>query len=165
MLVNEAAKDLSIKIGAKKFRVHKAVLRSQSNVLAQLMDSNPEVDSLELTEISEGTFREILNFMYNSTAPSESANLIELFSASGRLNILPLMSNVAQLLLNRLDSKNALDIIVVGNKDCNFEELKMKAEQFPQQMLLPELASQSEKLKKLLKAKLEMDQVVAEMHR
>jgi hypothetical protein len=126
MKVNQIIYDFTVSINGKDFRVNKKILSSNSPVLKELIDKNRDADHLELQDISEKTFEQILNFMYSKNPPNNATNLLELFAASGRLQMKELMDATAKILIEKVTPDNAPDIIKLCNKYAH-EELGKKA--------------------------------------
>jgi hypothetical protein len=91
-----------------------------------LIDENPGADDLNLEHVSEKTFEEILNFMHTKNPPNNDANLLELFTASARLEMKELMDATAEILKENVTPANALDIMNLCKKYPH-EELSKKA--------------------------------------
>ena len=83
----EQNSDFTIKIGEKVFKVHKFMLAARSSVLSEMIQSNNEATQLDLLDISEATFKMILDFIYCEKFPEDNSNFMEIFMASGRLNL------------------------------------------------------------------------------
>jgi cell division protein FtsB len=118
--------DFTVSVNGKDFRVNREVLATNSPVLKKLIDENREADHLELKDIAEKTFEEILNFMQSKNPPNNATNLLELFAASGRLEMKELMNATAEVLKEKVTQDNALDIMKLCKKYPH-EELGKKA--------------------------------------
>jgi hypothetical protein len=81
---------------------------------------------LDLQDISEKTFEEILSFMHTKKPPNNATNLLELFAASARLEMKELMNSTAKILMEKVTPDNAPDIMKLCNKYPH-EELSKKA--------------------------------------
>lgn len=158
-------KNFSIKIGMREFKVNKFVLAAKSAKIGKLIHEQPDVDNLELKHISERVIEDIVYYFQHGNLPNTEANLVELYEASHKLQIDELMAIAQNLMLLRVSPRTALDVLLLCNKFDINRELKTKAfEEFKTNFgcQLPlELASNPLKLKKLMQAKLDMDQVVA----
>jgi Leucine-rich repeat (LRR) protein len=126
MKENQIIYDFTVSINGKDFRVNKEILTSNSPVFKELIDKNRDADHLELQDISEKTFEEILNFMHSKNSPNNTTNLLELYAASGRLQMKELMDATAKILMEIVTPDNAPDIIKLCNKYAH-EELGKKA--------------------------------------
>jgi BTB/POZ domain/Leucine rich repeat len=156
-----------VMLNGKKFKINKKILTKHSKTIAQMIDEKPDAESLELRDISEETFKHILNFFKTGNPPNENANWVELFAASCKLEVDALSAIVALNLEEKVNPENSLEVVNVCNNYNKYEELKMIAfaefaKNFPHQNLNLELASDPEMLKNL-KIKLEMDKLLAEM--
>jgi FtsZ-binding cell division protein ZapB len=118
--------DFIVSVNGKVFNVNKAVLAANSPLLKKLIDENRDVDHLELKDVSEKTFEEILSFMQTKKPPNNAANLVELFGASARLEMKELMNATANILKKKVTPANALEILNLCKKYPH-EELGKKA--------------------------------------
>lgn len=117
--------DLTVRINGNAFQVKKEVLKANSPVLKRMIDENQDADQLELHDLSEEIFQEILNFMYTKKPPNNAANLLELFAASARLEMKELKDLTAEILMEKVTPENAIDILNLCKK-YGHEELRKK---------------------------------------
>lgn len=131
-----------------------------------MIQNRPDADSLTLTDIPVKAFKIILDFIYTDKLPDcgndSEINFVEVFTVATKLGIEKLRNFTVEKLEETIDQKNAYDILVLGNKHCN-EELKMRAFKeiqkiFPEKELKIELASQPDKIRKLLDVKQKLDE-------
>jgi Leucine-rich repeat (LRR) protein len=108
--------DFTVSVNGKDFRVNREVLATNSPVLKKLMDANRDADHLELKDIAEKTFEELLKFMHTKNPPNNATNLLELFAASGRLEMKELMDATAEILKEKVTLDNAPDIMKLCKK-------------------------------------------------
>lgn len=118
--------DFTIKVDGKEFKVQKKVLTDNSPLLAQMIRDNEDADTLELNDISEETFEEILNFMVTKQPPKPAANFCQIYAASGRLRMKELVDLCAEMLMEKVTHENALKILNMCEKIPNVE-LRKKA--------------------------------------
>jgi len=110
-------KDLKILIDNQEFPVHKILIAARSPTLAEILKNNPEVENLNLVDISVEIFEIILKFLYTDELPGDDeTNFLHLFAAAGKLRIEELMNYAAGKLMNLTDDVNALDILKISNK-------------------------------------------------
>lgn len=129
---DEITKDFIIKIGDQEFLVHKFLLAARSATLADLLNKNPFIDSLNLDNISSETFQLILRFIYTDEFPNkDEINFVELFDAAGRLRIEELKNFAGKEILDKVNSENAIEIFNLSSKyehkllrQKSFEEIK-----------------------------------------
>jgi regulator of replication initiation timing len=126
MKENQTVSDFTVSVNGKVFHVNKEVLAVNSPVLKKLIDENRDVDHLELKDVSEKTFEEILNFMHIKNPLKNATNLVELFAASGRLEMKELMDSTAEILMQKVTPGNALAIMNLCEK-YGHEKLRKKA--------------------------------------
>jgi cell division protein FtsB len=120
--------NFTVTINGKEFQVNKDILAANSPVLKRLMEENRDVDhvEVELEDISENAFEDILTFMYTKNPPNNATNLFELFAASGRLEMKELMDATADILKEKITLENALDVMNLCKKYPH-DELRKKA--------------------------------------
>ncbi|KAL7013176.1 hypothetical protein ACKWTF_015234 [Chironomus riparius] len=71
-----------------KVKIHEFLLAARSPILAEILKSNPEVENLNLVEISVEIFKIILKFLYTDELPGgNGTNVLNLFAAAGKLKI------------------------------------------------------------------------------
>lgn len=158
----EQNSDFTIKIDEKVFKVHKFMLAARSSVLAEMIQSNNEATQLDLVDISEATFKMILDFIYVEKIPEENSNFKEIFMASGRLNLTDLKEFAGEKI--EVVDENALEIFTLANK-YNHEELKLKCfkniqKMFPNHQLKPELINQPDMVKQFIIEKKSIDEMM-----
>ncbi|KAL7011668.1 hypothetical protein ACKWTF_014382 [Chironomus riparius] len=165
-LNNENFKDLKIKIDNREFRVHKFLLAARSSVLAEMILNNPDVENLNLVDISVETFEQVLHFIYNDELrdKKEINSFRNLFAAAGRLNIEVLKNIAAAHLLEEIDSDKAMSILSLSNK-YNHDLLKDEAFKFIEKTnsfmtFKKEWASQPDMLSKLIKIHREKEEAM-----
>ncbi|CAG9800602.1 unnamed protein product [Chironomus riparius] len=123
---DETTKDFKVQVDEKEFNVHKFLLAARSPVLAETFKNNPEVENLNLIDISVDIFEQILNFIYTDELPDENTNFLHLFASAGKLKIEELKNFAATMLLEQITSENSFDIFKLSNK-YNHNELRIKA--------------------------------------
>ncbi|CAG9811139.1 unnamed protein product [Chironomus riparius] len=85
---DETTKDFQITIDSHEFPVHKFLIAARSPTLAEILKNNPEVENLNLVDISVETFEIIHNFLYTDELPGDDGtNYLHLFAAAGKLKI------------------------------------------------------------------------------
>lgn len=154
-LLSNKHKDFIVKINQEEFHVHKFLLAARSPILAEMLLKASDAESLNLVEISSLTFKHILNFIYTDEFPTESkANFVDLFAATGRLQIKALQDFAAINISAKVTGDNALDILQLGVK-YDHDSLKINAfnafkKKYSKFQLKDELLLQPEKLKKII---------------
>jgi Leucine-rich repeat (LRR) protein len=165
---NEELKDFTINIDSEEFKAHKFVLAANSPIFADILKTNAQAECLNLTNVSTKVFRVILDFMYSRELPqSEGVNFIELFYACERLKIEKLKNYAMDKLSDHINSENALEILIISNK-FGYNDLRQKSFEEIKKFLDDEevnddLATEPEKLKKLIDFKITMNQALADM--
>jgi len=153
---DETTKDFRIQIDDHEFPVHKFLLAARSPTLAEILKNNPEVENLNLVDISVEIFEIILKFLYTDELPGDDGtNFFQLFAAAGKLKIQELKKFAAEKIYDLIDTKNMLDALKLGNKyDDNLMRQKAFSkvkEKYPIIEYKDEWINDSEKVEKMLK--------------
>ncbi|CAG9811196.1 unnamed protein product [Chironomus riparius] len=126
----EATKDFQITIDGQNFPVHKFLLAARSPTLAEILKNNPEVESLNLVDISVETFEMILKFLYTDELPGDDGtNFFHLFTAAGKLKIEKLLKFAGSKIINEINQENALTIFTIS-ASFGLNDLKQKSFHF-----------------------------------
>jgi len=150
-LIDDSLVDFKIIIGDHEFDVHKFLLIARSPTLADILRNNPYAENLNLIDIPVNIFEKVLNFIYTGEYSCEGeTNLLQLLGAAGRLKIKKLQENVANKILDKINSKNALEVLNLSNK-YDHNELRKKSfmkikEMYPQMCFMDEWAFQTEQV-------------------
>jgi len=153
---DETKKDFRIIIEGREFPLHKFLLAARSPTLAEILKNNPEVENLNLVDISVEIFEIILKFLYTDELPvSNTTNFLHLFAAAGKLKIQELKEYAASKLLNMMDAENVLEIFNISTKYEHYE-LKIKAfnqirAKYPKVDIKDEWITDGENIEKLIK--------------
>jgi len=124
---NDNTKDFKIIIDAQEFPVHKFLLAARSPTLAELLENNPEVENLNLVDISVEIFEKILKFLYTDELPGDDGtNFVHLFGAAGRLQITELRNYAAQEISDNISTVNVMELLRIANL-YNQDDLIQKA--------------------------------------
>jgi len=120
-------KDFRIQIDDQEFPVHKFLLAARSPTLAEILKNNPEVENLNLVDISVEIFEIILKFLYTDELPGDDGtNFLHLFAAAGKLRIQELKNYAATKLIDNIEEENVLEVLNLSNK-YEHEELRQKS--------------------------------------
>jgi len=124
---DDNTKDFKIIIEGQEFPVHKFLLAARSPTLAEILKNNPEVENLNLVDISVEIFEIILKFLYTDELPVvDGMNFFHLFAAAGKLKITKLVEHAAENLINHVDEENALEILRLS-ASFKLVDLRLKA--------------------------------------
>ena len=97
--------DLTIIINGNSFRINRNILIANSPYFQRWFRDNPDIDRLEITEISEPAFKEILHFMRTEEPPKDSKNFQEIHDVSIWLEMKELTEIVKAMMM--------IDLIVI----------------------------------------------------
>jgi len=124
---DETTKDFRIQIDDREFPVHKFLFSARSPTLAEILKNNPEVENLNLVDISVEIFEIILKFLYTDELPGDDGtNFLQLFAAAGKLKIKELKDFAANKLNDLIDENNAIEVLKLSNK-YEHDELRQKS--------------------------------------
>ncbi|KAL7013235.1 hypothetical protein ACKWTF_015283 [Chironomus riparius] len=124
---DESTKDLQIQIHGRTFKVHKFMFMTRCPALAEILKNNPEIENLNLVDISVETFEIILKFLYTDELPSgDGTNFLHLFAAAGKLKIEELVKHSATNVLDQVNHKNVIQILRLS-VTFGLDDLKQKA--------------------------------------
>lgn len=154
--------DFTINVGAEKFAVHKSVLVVQSSVFANIFTSKVH-NEMTLTDFGAIAVKEFLLFIYTGEIPDD-ANSIELFSLAANYDVRELRAICEEMVLRNLDESNAMEVFDVGH-NYNSQALKARAfeeiqSMFPDILREHDLVNNRERVKELIAAKLQFDNVL-----
>ncbi|KAL7011670.1 hypothetical protein ACKWTF_014384 [Chironomus riparius] len=124
---NQKYRDLQIQISDREFKVHKFLFAARSPTLADKFLENPEAENLNLPDIAVDTFEDILHFIYTDELPSdENTDFVKLYGAASMLKINLLIDFVAPKVMENINQKNAVEVLILSNKFKNYE-MRQKA--------------------------------------
>ena len=154
---DETFKDFSIQINDREFLVHKFLLAARSSTLAEIFKNNPEVENLNLVDISVEIFEIIMKFLYTDELPDgDGIDFLKLFVSAGKLKIQLLKEFAATKLIDHIDENNALDILKLSNKYENEELMHASYEvlrnAFPKIIFEDDWVADVEKVTKIIEA-------------
>jgi len=132
LISDETSKDLQIIIDGHEFPVHKFLLAARSPTLAEILKNNPEVENLNLVDISVEIFETILKFLYTDEFPGgNETNFLSLFAAASRFRIKELKNYAANKICELIRHENIFEILNLSNKfdhdwlrQAAFDEIK-----------------------------------------
>jgi len=153
---DETTKDFKIIIENREFPVHKFLLAARSPTLAEILKNNPEVENLNLVDISVEIFDIILKFLYTDELPGDDGmNFLQLFAAAGKLKIEELKEFAARKIIEQINAENSLEILNLSNK-YEHDELKLEAfneirAKYPKVDIKDKWIADGDKIEKLIK--------------
>jgi len=127
----------------------------QSPTLAEILLNNPDIENLNLIDISIPIFERIINFLYTDELVFDNeTSVLPVFVAAGRLKLQKLIDCAAEKLLDQVNPENALEILNLSTK-FQKNELKVKAfgeikKKYPNIKFNDEWLGNSEKLKLII---------------
>lgn len=111
---DEDSKDVTFIIGTQEIRAHKQILAARSEVFSRMFSvdmSESRTNQVVITDIKVACFQALLNYIYTNACPEANATE-ELLYAAGKYELTDLKKRVAKHLAQRLNDKNALQLLV-----------------------------------------------------
>lgn len=162
--VLDALKDITIVVENEKILAHRFMLAAFSPVLAQMFIEDPDMDVLDLAEVSSENFEFLLDYIYNGNFPNETCDLVGIYAASAKLQIEPMRKFAEKTLEIQANATNAYMILVVSNK---YESQQLKSTAFevirdlmPEKTLQDDWKNQPKKIGKIIEAKEKMLEII-----
>lgn len=146
------------------FMVHKFLFAARSPIFRKMLEDNPNLNELVLNDLSQESFKSILDFIYEDKIPKDKNLSKEIFKTAGFLKIEGLKLSSAEMLINDMSEKDLdslMEYFDLGHKfEC--QKLKLRAfeeiqKNFPGGLLKSELMNDPENLKVLVEAKKKAD--------
>lgn len=109
--------DLTITSGGKQFKVHKAILVSQSPVfqrmLAAEMAEKKRSSIVKMTDISPAALSDLVAYLYTGIAPNVNTNTLakELLSAANKYELPRLLQICERELISRISASNVIEML------------------------------------------------------
>ncbi|XP_065219681.1 speckle-type POZ protein-like [Planococcus citri] len=127
LFLNDKFSDVTLCVNKQKYPAHKSVLAARCPYFwkmfeADLTENNS--DSIELKEIDEVVFREVLHFIYTGNAQELETMVPELLEAADKFGIDELKRICEEELFGALSTETAGDILILADR-FNAENLKM----------------------------------------
>ena len=129
ILKNEIFWDTEINVGDKRFKVHKAILASVSEVFHKMFDCEmleKTTGVVEIADIDPAVMSDFLMYIYTGTAPNLEQHAKELMTAADKYCMLNLTNVCTKYLLSTLSQKNAAEILLLANILPSAQFLKSK---------------------------------------
>jgi hypothetical protein len=143
---------------AKKFKVHKIILGTQSDVFAAAFNRAIEENKygvMHIDDLSAIVVEGFLHFLYTGVVKDESIAM-DLFVIAARFNVKLLMEKSEEILLRSVDRSNALEVFQFANshnlvqiKRLSFEAIRSM---FPQKTIEDSFIDDPESLKILVES-------------
>jgi hypothetical protein len=154
---------------AKKFKVHKIILGTQSDVFDAAFNRAMEENKfgvMHIDDLSAIVVEGFLHFMYTGVVKDESIAM-DLFVIAARFNVKLLMDKAEEILLRTVDRSNAYEIFQFANNH-NLNRMKLAAfeairSMFPQKKIDDSFIDDPETLKIVVDSYLKMVKISEEI--
>lgn len=107
--------DVTITCGGKEFKVHKAILVSQSPVFKRMLAADMTEKrscTVKITDISPAAVSDLVAYLYTGSAPNVSTQAKELLNAAVKYELPRLLLMCEKELKSRLGAANAIEMFI-----------------------------------------------------
>ncbi len=119
LFLEQCFTDVSIEVGEKKFKAHKVILASQSDVFRRMFETDMKEKNeclVRIQDISPEVMEDLLSYFYTGS-PKNSATLArELLVAANKYNVSRLQIMCENALMMNLTSKNVTPTLILADK-------------------------------------------------
>ncbi len=126
---NEKFWDTEISVGEKKFKVHKAILASVSEVFYKMFESEMQEKTtgvVEISDIDSAVMSDLLTYAYTGTAPHIEQHAKELLIAADKYCMESLTNTCIEYLESTMSSENVAEILLLADSIPTGTQLKSK---------------------------------------
>ena len=110
--------DLTIKCGGEEFKVHKAVLDSQSPVFRRMLESEMKeqrTNVIEITDVNPQVMSDLLAYLYTGDAPSMDALANKLLVVANKYALSQLFEICENKLKTEINDTNFIDLLIFAD--------------------------------------------------
>lgn len=118
MLGDEVFSDAEIKVGGKAFKVHRAVLASQSDVFRRMFEADMKEKKegvVEVFDVDSDVMSDLLSYIYTGSAPNIKTIAKKLLFAADKYNLVGLAACCEKELQTTFTVNNVIDILLVAD--------------------------------------------------
>ncbi len=115
---DEVLADVTIKCGDKEFKVHKAILASQSPVLRKMFEvdmKESRSNVIEISDLDAVVVSDLLDYIYTGSAPHLSTLVKELLNAANKYELPRLLAMCANELQTKLNVEDVVEVLLLAN--------------------------------------------------
>ena len=106
--------DAKIEVQKKVFDMHKVILSSVSEVFLRLFQESEQI--VEISDVSPEVMSDLLQYIYNGTAPNIRTNTIQILIAADHFHIDDLVSQCLFELQLNFTSENVAEVLLLSNR-------------------------------------------------
>ncbi|XP_064396844.1 speckle-type POZ protein-like A isoform X2 [Halichondria panicea] len=121
LMASGSLSDVTLVIGEKEFKAHKAILAARSPVFGAMFQHSMEEslkNRVEIQDLDPEVLQEILTYIYTGKAPNLSKTADALLSAADKYNLERLKLMCEECLCNELNAENAADTLILADMHC-----------------------------------------------
>lgn len=162
LMQSKRLSDVKVIVGDKTFELHKFVLGARSPTFAEIFESNQESNEVELHNISQSTFRAIIDFIYEDLPPDDSVDLVQLFATAGKFKIFKLMEILEEKLASRISKENVHKVLAVAelfkSRILKTQSQTVLQKMYPDVKEIEQLVDRPDVVREIIIAKKEYDE-------
>lgn len=165
----EKERTISVHVENRIFKVCPVLLATHSSLFEKTFRKNPDLKQIKINEVSFDGFNAVMRFMKRKKFPSENIDMLKVFEAAGKLDILILKAYAEEKLAQQIDESNVYEVAMISNK-YHSAELKNAAfaviqVMFPSKQLGVELMNQPERIEQLLMTERKVNNILKKAQR
>ena len=118
MLSNGLHSDLTIRCGRKEFKVHKAVLASQSPVFRRMLESDMKeqrTNVIEISDVDQAVISDMLAYIYTGSAPNLDTLVRELLNVANKYELSGLFTMCERELKLKISLNNVIELLQLAD--------------------------------------------------
>ena len=110
--------DLNIKCGGEEFKVHKAVLASQSPVFRRMLESDMKeqrTNVIEISDVDQAVISDMLAYIYTGSAPNLDTLVRELLNVANKYELPGLLTMCKRELKLKINAENVIELLQLAD--------------------------------------------------
>ena len=118
MLSDSLHSDLTIRCGRKEFKVHKAVLASQSPVFRRMLESDMKeqrTNVIEISDIDQAVISDMLAYIYTGCVPHLDTLARELLNVANKYELSGLFTMCERELKSKISLNNVIELLQLAD--------------------------------------------------
>ena len=118
MLSDSLHSDLTIKCGGEEFKVHKAVLASQSPVFRRMLESDMKeqrTNVIEISDVDQAVISDMLAYIYTGSVPNLDTLARELLNVANKYELSGLFTMCERELKSKISLENVIELLQLAD--------------------------------------------------
>ncbi|GFR12916.1 TD and POZ domain-containing protein 4 [Trichonephila clavata] len=124
LLQDNSFYDITFKVDSESYKAHKNILSARSRVFKSMFESplTMNVEEIEISDISEETLKEMLNFIYSGQVSHLHVNnAMELYYAADKYELDSLKNICARVMVGNVRTDNVIKILLLSHRHSNHD--------------------------------------------